>query len=122
MFTGPNGGAINVGVEGVSSGTGTVLGSLGALPIFLAVVGSAFTSANYGAATSQFLLYALGVGVVVIGVTHGVALFRDAVLTRTRMAMRYVQPASAALLLLAGAYIMYYWLTLGGLLAAVHLA
>jgi cytochrome c-type biogenesis protein len=92
------------------------------LPIFLAVVGSAFTSANYGAATLQFLLYALGMGVVVIGVTLGVALFRDAVLTRTRKPTRYVQPASAALLLLAGAYIIYYWLTLGGLLAAVHLA
>jgi cytochrome c-type biogenesis protein len=92
------------------------------LPIFLAVVGSAFTSADYSATALQFLLYALGMGVVVIGVTLGVALFRDAVLTRTRKTMRYVQPASAALLLLAGAYIMYYWLTLGGLLAAVHLA
>jgi cytochrome c-type biogenesis protein len=92
------------------------------LPIFLAVVGSAVTSADYGPATLQFLLYALGMGVVVIGVTLGVALFRDAVLTRTRKAMRYAEPAGAALLLLAGAYIMYYWLTLGGLLAAVHLA
>ncbi len=92
------------------------------LPIFLAVVGSAFTSADYSATALQFLLYAFGMGVVVIGVTLGVALFRDAVLTRTRKAMRYAEPASAALLLLAGAYIMYYWLTLGGLLAAVHLA
>ena len=92
------------------------------LPIFLAVVGSAFTSGDYVAATVQFLLYAFGMGVVVIGVTLGVALFRDTVLTRARGAMRYVQPASAALLLFAGAYIMYYWLTLGGLLAAVHLA
>jgi cytochrome c biogenesis protein CcdA len=92
------------------------------LPIFLAVVGSVFTSGDYVAAMVQFLLYAFGMGVVVIGVTLGVALFRDAVVTRAREAMRYVQPASAALLLLAGAYIMYYWLTLGGLLAAVHLA
>jgi len=92
------------------------------LPIFLAVVGSAFTSGDYVAASVQFLLYAFGMGVVVLGMTLGVALFRDAVLTRARGAMRYVQPASAALLLLAGGYIMYYWLTLGGLLAAVHLA
>jgi hypothetical protein len=70
----------------------------------------------------QFLLYAFGMGVVVIGVTLGVALFRDTVLIQARGAMRYVQPVSAALLLLAGAYTMYYWLTLGGLLAAVHLA
>ncbi len=89
------------------------------LPIFLAVVGSAFTSRDYVAAIVQFLLYAFGMGVVVIGVTLGVALFRDAVVARARQAMRYVQPASAALLLLAGAYIIYYWLTLGGLLAAL---
>jgi len=59
---------------------------------------------------------------VVIGVTLGVALFRDAVVTPARTAMRYVQPASAALLLLAGGYITYYWLTLGGLLAALRLS
>jgi hypothetical protein len=47
------------------------------------------------------------------------ALFRDAVVARARQAMRYVQPASSALLLLAGAYIIYYWLTLGGLLSAL---
>ncbi len=92
------------------------------LPIFLAVVGSAFTSRDYVLTIVQFILYAFGMAVVVIGVTLGVALFRDAVVTRARQAMRYVQPASAALLLLAGAYISYYWLTLGGLLAAVHLA
>ncbi len=92
------------------------------LPIFLAVVGSAFTSRDYVAAIGQFLLYAFGMGVVVIGLTLGVALFRDAVVTRARVAMRYVQPASAALLLIAGAYLIYYWLTLGGLLAAIHLA
>jgi cytochrome c-type biogenesis protein len=74
------------------------------------------------AATMQFLLYALGMSVVVVGVTFGFAVFRDAVVTRARVAMRYVQPASAVLLLLAGAYIIYYWLTLGGLLAAVNLA
>jgi cytochrome c-type biogenesis protein len=87
------------------------------LPIFLAVVGSAVTLGDYGAVLAQFLLYAFGMAVVVIGVTVGVALFRDAVVIRARRAMRYVQPASAALLLIAGGYIIYYWLTLGGLLA-----
>jgi len=92
------------------------------LPIFLAIVGSAFTSADYLAATSQFVLYALGMTSVVIGVTLGIAVLRDGVLRRTRLVMRYVEPASAVFLLLAGAYIIYYWLTLGGLLAAVNLA
>lgn len=92
------------------------------LPIFLAVVGAAFASRDYLAATLQFLLYALGMGVVLVGVMLGLALFRDAVIMRARAAVRYVQPAGAVLLLLAGAYIIYYWLTLGGLLAGVHLA
>ena len=92
------------------------------LPIFLAVVGSAFTSGDFLAATMQFILYALGMGAVVIGVTLAVALFRDSLVKRARAAMRYVQPASAALLLLAGAYIIYYWLTLGGVLSTVGLA
>ncbi len=86
------------------------------LPIFLAVVGSAFTAGDYLAAGSQFLLYALGMGAVVVGVTLGLAVFREGVATRAGRVMRYVQPASAALLLLAGAYIVYYWLTLGDLL------
>jgi len=33
--------------------------------------------------------------------------------------VRFVQPASVVLLLIAGAYIIYYWLTLGGLLRVV---
>lgn len=92
------------------------------LPIFLAVVGSAFTSADYIAAISQFVLYALGMATVVVGVTLGIAVLRDGVVRRARVAMRYVEPASAVFLLVAGAYIIYYWLTLGGLLAALPLA
>jgi hypothetical protein len=96
---------------------------LQSVPIFLAVVGGAFTSRDYLAASAQFLLYALGMSAVVAGVTFALAAFRDAVITRARRAMLYVQPASAALLLLAGAFITYYSLTLGGRLsAAFHLA
>jgi cytochrome c-type biogenesis protein len=41
------------------------------LPIFLTVVGSGFASADYVAAIVQFLLYAFGMAVAVIGVTVG---------------------------------------------------
>ena len=44
----------------------------------------------------------------------------DSVFVRHSVA-RYVQPASALLLLAAGAYLIYYWLTLGGLLARAGL-
>ena len=33
-----------------------------------------------------------------------------------RKMIPYVQPASAAFMILAGAYIVFYWLTIGGVL------
>jgi cytochrome c-type biogenesis protein len=86
------------------------------LPIFLTVVAGALTAGGPAAAGLDFLFYALGMSLVVTLFTLGTALFRSAATTRARILIRYVQPASAALLLLAGAYIVYYWLTLGGLL------
>lgn len=86
------------------------------LPIFLAVVGSALTAAGFLGAALQFVLYALGMGLVITVLTLGVAFFKHAAVARVRRLSRFVEPASAALLLVAGAYIVYYWLTLGGLL------
>ena len=45
MLTGPNAGAINVGVESVSSGTGTVLGGLGAVLPFGYAFGAGMVAA-----------------------------------------------------------------------------
>jgi cytochrome c biogenesis protein CcdA len=86
------------------------------LPIFLAVVGSALTVQGFLPSLFQFILYGLGMGLVLTTLTVSLAFFKHAAITRTRAVMRYVQPATAVLLLIAGAYIVYYWLTLGGLL------
>jgi len=56
---------------------------------------------------------------VITALTLGTALFQSAVTTRVRRLLPFVQPVSAVLLLTAGAYLVYYWLTLGGLLS-VH--
>ncbi len=87
------------------------------LPIFLTVVGGALATGGLGTAMLQFVLYALGMGFVVIALTLGVAFVERATLDRVRRLGRYARPASSVLTLLAGAYIVYYWLTLGGLLA-----
>ena len=93
------------------------LASLGCtLPIFLAVAGTALTAAGLGGAVGQLLLYALGMGSVLTTLTLAAALVKVAPFAGMRRALRYVEPASAVLLLLAGAYIIYYWLTAGGLL------
>ncbi len=61
-------------------------------------------------------MYGVGMGTALTCLTVLTALFKRAAVTRVRRASRYLEPLSAILLLLASAYIMYFWLTLGGLL------
>ncbi|MCH7642923.1 MAG: cytochrome c biogenesis protein CcdA [Chloroflexi bacterium] len=100
-------------------GISYAVASLGCtLPLFLAVVASSATgSFLFGA--SQFLFYALGMAFLFTVLTLSVALFQSAMLKWVRKAMPYVQPASAVLLMLAGAYLVFYWLTVGGLADAI---
>jgi len=53
-------------------------------------------------------------GAFVIALTVSLAVAEGALLAATRRALKWVGPVSAGLLLLAGAYIVYYWLTIGG--------
>ena len=86
------------------------------LPIFLAVIGSSFAATGIAASFTQFVLYALGMGVVIITLTLSMALFRGAMLGGMRKVMPYVHPIGTWLMIVAGTYIVFYWLTLGGLL------
>lgn len=86
------------------------------LPVFLAVLGSSLTVASLPEVGLQLLLYGLGMGFVITVLTLSLALFQQTLVDRMRSAVRYVGPVSAVLMLVAGAYIIYYWLTLGGLL------
>jgi cytochrome c-type biogenesis protein len=62
------------------------------------------------------VLYALGMGVVVTTLTVLVALLGRRVLRRVRGAGRVLEPLSAVLLLATGGYVVYYWLSAGGIL------
>ena len=86
------------------------------LPIFLTVVGSTLTLGTFLYSTLQFVLYGLGMGLVIMVLTLSMAIFRGAMVGKVRKVLPYIQPISAGLLLIAGAYIVYYWLTLGELL------
>ncbi len=46
----------------------------------------------------------------------GMSFFKGAMVKGLRKALPYVQPVGAWLMVLAGAYIVFYWLTIGGLL------
>lgn len=80
------------------------------LPIFLVVVGSALATQGLFASFGQFISYALGMGVILIAVTIGSALFRGTVARWLKGAMPYIHRASAMFLIGAGAYLLYYWI------------
>src|SRR5919204_1596040 len=82
------------------------------LPLFLALMGTATaTSRVYGAPVIAFVLYGAGMAAVlgVLTVIAGVVSF--GVLARVRGFVRIVSGVSAVLLLVSGAYVVYYWLT-----------
>jgi cytochrome c biogenesis protein CcdA len=86
------------------------------LPIFLVIVGGSATSSGPGAALLQFILYATGMGLVITLLTVGVSLLQAAALRSVRWVLPFVQPVSAGLLVLVGGYLVYYWLSVGGIL------
>ena len=98
---------------GVSYGTASLSCTL---PIFLAVVGTTLATSGPLAAVGQFILFGVGMGFVIMLLTLGMALFKGAMVGTLRKALPHIQPLSAGLMMVAGAYIVFYWLTLGELL------
>ena len=87
------------------------------LPLFLAVLGvGAGLSSGFLDTLSQFLLYAAGMGSVIMALTLGMAVARSVLIRWMRAALPYVGVVGAWLMVVAGTYIVFYWLTLGDLL------
>jgi cytochrome c biogenesis protein CcdA len=118
------GGRIGLGGRGLSAyflfGLTYGLASLSCtLPIFLAVIGTTLTGATAGSSLGALVLYGLGMGLVITTLTVAMALFQSALAARLRPLIRYVGAIGTIALFLAGGYLVYYWLTIGGL--ASHL-
>ena len=90
------------------------------LPIFLAVIGGTFTAETFLDSVWQFVLYGLGMGSVILALTIGMALFKGAVTSGLRKALPHVGTISAVMLLIAGTFIVYYWLTIGELMERIR--
>lgn len=112
--------AVRPGLPGYAAyGVAYGLASLGcALPVFLTVVGTAL-SQGLLRAVALFVLYGLGLSAVLSATALMAAMVGTGVVARLQWARRLMPPLAAALLLLAGAYITYYWLTAGDLLRRV---
>ena len=100
----------NPGQVGIPSfflfGLSYATASLGCtLPVFLIVVGTSLAAAGDLPSLGQFVMYALGI-----------AIFKGAMVGKLRRVLPYVERAGSLLMILAGSYIVSYWLTLGGLM------
>ena len=100
-------------IFGISYGTASLSCTL---PIFLAVVGISVAGKGASSVLSDFLLFALGMGLVIIILTLGMAFFKTAMVGALRKALPYIAPVGSWLMVIAGTYIVFYWLTVGGLL------
>jgi cytochrome c-type biogenesis protein len=91
-------------------GIGYAVASLGCtLPIFLAVLASSLTAEGVGSAGGAFFAYAAGMGLVLTAVAVGAVLVRGALARVLRRAGRYLERASALLLMGAGGYLVVYY-------------
>jgi cytochrome c-type biogenesis protein len=87
------------------------------LPIFLMVVGGSVAAGSFLDGVLQFVSFIAGMGAVMLTLTLGIALVKEGVVVGVlRKMLPYVQKVSAVLLLVAGGYITYYWLSSGLLL------
>ena len=100
-------------IFGISYGTASLSCTL---PIFLAVVGISVAGVGASSVLSDFLLFALGMGLVIMALTLGMAFFKTAMVGALRKALPYIQLLGSGLMVIAGTYIVFYWLTVGGLL------
>ncbi len=77
-----------------------------AFPTFFALFGLVDGA---GAGTTVFVAYALGMTTVLMALTVSLAMARQSLLHTLRKAMQHVDRAAGVLLVIAGAYIVYFW-------------
>ncbi len=106
------------GIRGYAAfGLAYGLASLGcALPLFLALLGTAVAAGGPWTAAEAFALYGAGMATTLGLLTLAAALISFGILARVRGVGRFVSGLGAVLLLASGGYVVYYWLTAGRVL------
>jgi cytochrome c-type biogenesis protein len=78
------------------------------LPIFLVYVAGTADRENWLSGAVAFLAYGSGMALVLLVLSLAVALARDGMVARLRSFLRYVDRVAAGLLVVVGAYLVYY--------------
>lgn len=78
------------------------------LPLFLGVTSTTFSRENFLSGVLVFVLYGVGMGLVVTVLTLAVALAKDGLVNRFRSLLPKMNKIAGGLLVVAGAYVAYY--------------
>jgi len=81
------------------------------LPVFLVVVAGTIPQLGLVAGVATFLVYGLGMSALLLLITLSLAFGERALITRLRYASQYVNRIAGGILVLAGAYIVFFWVT-----------
>jgi cytochrome c biogenesis protein CcdA len=81
------------------------------LPVFLTVVAGQVTQTSLLSGLATFVVYGMGMALVLVSLTVALALGKSAVVGRFRAVMQYVNTLSGVILIVAGTYIVWFWAT-----------
>ncbi len=84
------------------------------LPIFLSVVGINLNGSSIYDSIMQFALYGAGMGAMILFVTLSMAILKGVMIRYIKLALPYVERIGFFLVVLSGMYIVFYWMTIGG--------
>lgn len=84
-----------------------------ALPIFMVVVTSTFAGQSIFGILMSYINYSLGMGTIIFMVTIITALLRKSLAFSGNLLGSFLNKATVVLLLVAGIYLVFYWLTMG---------
>lgn len=79
------------------------------LPIFVALVGASLATSSVIEGSIVFVAYGFGMATMLMALSLGAALARDGLARRLKRLLPHMQRIASGLLLVAGAYLTYYW-------------
>ena len=81
------------------------------LPVFLSVVATQVTTTNFFSGILTFLVYGFGMSLMLVSITVVLALGKQSLVGRIRSSVQYINKIAGVVLVIAGAYIIWFWTT-----------
>lgn len=83
------------------------------LPVFLIIVSQSFASKDLLSGIMAFVFYSSGMGLVVMAISVATFLSRQLITRYLNQVARYIERAASLVIIAAGAYLIYFWLSKG---------